>query len=167
MTANDYKPLVLGAKTDQGGRACFLFARDDRRLFSVAPGDKLIVELEEVPGLESWSFTELPQGFTVVFDGYINDHTWSKDGKRRQKGHEQTPAERRFVIEVHVDAEPGRIALEKTGASVADWCVEVDETTVPVAKQRGLKARRLDEQRVPLLSLSRGPRSRLSELAAR
>lgn len=157
---------MLGAETEQGGQACFLFARDDRRLFSVAPGDQLIVELEQIPGRESWSFTELPEGFVLVFDGYINDHTWSKDGKRRKKGHEDAPAERRFVLEVRAGAEPGRLALEKTGASAADWCVEIEETTTPVAKQRRLPGRCLYERQVAL-PLDTGPRGRLSELAAR
>lgn len=169
-----YLRLLLGATTAEGGYACFLFARDNRRLLSVAPGDELIIELEEVPGVEAWGFAQLPEGFEVIHDVYIRDHTWTKDGKRRKKGHEMTAAERRFVLKVAAGAEPGLIVLGKVagGQALADWRVEIEDTKTPVVDERSKPARSLDEKAadmsVAAAALSEtGPRSRLSDLAAR
>lgn len=168
-----YLSLLIGSTTEEGGHACFLFARDDRRVLGVGSGDQLIIELEEVPSKQEWRFGELPPGFAIRYDGYITDHTWTKGGKRRRKGHEDTPAERRFVLDVTPEATPGPIALEKLEGGVvsASWRVEIDDTATPVISQRRAAPRSLDEG--PTASpdvLAPGRRSRLSslsELAAR
>jgi hypothetical protein len=176
-----YRPLYIGGTDDSGGRCVILFPEDDDRALALAPGDSVMIELEEWPASgQRWHVVGAPPGFVIAWDRWISDGTFTKKGPRKVK-HQNDPATRRIIINVDFGAEPGEIRLElgpeqsaQDGFGFAQilpqdvaghWSVLVDDVDLPLLEQCGLPGRAKGQPLGHKIIFVGGPRARLSALA--
>lgn len=178
-----YDRLPVGSSNEIGGHHVILLERDSGRAFSVAPCDSVMIELEELPvSGQRWHVADSPPGFSVIEDGWLRDHTFTKKGTRRA-AHRGDLVTRRILLNVDYGAEAGEIALvfgpeqaayDEWGLAQLDereiddrWSVFIDEVDLetPLSSQRDLPGRRKGEPQVHELPLVIGARGRLSGLA--